>query len=122
MKKGGFVFAIETGTPITPIAIVGSGDLRSRASLLFQRRSRLRLVVRPPIATAGLDLADRDGRAARVRTALAAIVDARLTELRPARHDRLSAARALVARAGARNRYPRAGPQSAAVATALAQA
>lgn len=75
-KKGGFVFAIETGTPIVPVAIVGSGDLRARGSVLRRWRSRLRVVVRTPIATSGLEFADRDALVARVRASLAAIVEA----------------------------------------------
>jgi 1-acyl-sn-glycerol-3-phosphate acyltransferase len=74
-KKGGFVFAIETGTPIVPIAIVGSGDVLARDGMLARWGSRLRVVVRPPIATANLALADRDALLARVRATLAAIVD-----------------------------------------------
>jgi 1-acyl-sn-glycerol-3-phosphate acyltransferase len=75
-KKGGFVFAIETGTPIVPIAIVGSGDLLAHGSLLGRWGSRLRVVVRPPIATAGRTVAERDVLSRRVRAGIAGIVDA----------------------------------------------
>lgn len=71
-KKGGFVFAIQTGAPIVPIAIVGSGSLLRRDGLLCRPNATLRLVVRPPVPTAGLTLADRDALLARVQWIIAA--------------------------------------------------
>jgi 1-acyl-sn-glycerol-3-phosphate acyltransferase len=71
-KKGGFVFAIQTATPIVPIAVVGSGSLLRRDSLLCRRTTNVRIVVRPPVPTIGLTLADRDALVTRVRWIIAA--------------------------------------------------
>jgi 1-acyl-sn-glycerol-3-phosphate acyltransferase len=70
-KKGGFVFAIQTGTPIVPIAIDGAGSLVQRNSLLRRRGANVRVVVRPPVPTAGLSLRDRDALLLRVRWMIA---------------------------------------------------
>jgi 1-acyl-sn-glycerol-3-phosphate acyltransferase len=70
-KKGGFVFAIETATAIVPIGLIGSGSLRARNGSLCRWRSAIRVVVRPPVPTAALTLADRDGLLVRVRGAIA---------------------------------------------------
>jgi 1-acyl-sn-glycerol-3-phosphate acyltransferase len=71
-KKGGFVFAIQTATPVVPIAIVGSGSLLQRDGLLCRRSGAVRVIVRPPIATAGMTLDDRDALLARARWIIAA--------------------------------------------------
>ena len=71
-KKGGFVFAIQTATPIVPIAIVGSGSLLARNGLLRRRSGTVKVIVRPPVPTAHLSLDDRDALLARVQWIIAA--------------------------------------------------
>ncbi len=71
-KKGGFVFAIQTATPIVPIAIVGSGSLLQRNGLLSRRSSKVKVLVRAPVSTAQLSLDDRDALRARVQWVIAA--------------------------------------------------
>jgi 1-acyl-sn-glycerol-3-phosphate acyltransferase len=70
-KKGGFVFAIETGAPIVPIGISGPRSLLDPRGLLCRWHGTVRVVVRPPIPTADLALDDRDIVLARVRRAIA---------------------------------------------------
>jgi len=70
-KKGGFVFAIETGAPIVPIGISGPRSLLDPRGLLCRWHATVRVVVRPPIATAHLAVDDRDVVLQRVRRAIA---------------------------------------------------
>lgn len=53
-KKGGFMLALETGHPIVPLAIRGSGRILPRGSRL-PRGGDIEVVVGPPIPVAGLD-------------------------------------------------------------------
>lgn len=76
-KKGGFVFAIDTGTPIVPIGILGAGSLLARGGPLCRWRSAVHVVVRPPVPTAGIDPDDRDVVLARVRWAIASAAHGR---------------------------------------------
>jgi 1-acyl-sn-glycerol-3-phosphate acyltransferase len=71
-KKGGFVFAIQTATPVVPVAIVGSGSMLRRDGPLYRRNGTVRVMVRPPIPTAQLSLDDRDALRARVQWVIAA--------------------------------------------------
>ncbi len=59
-KKGGFVFAMQTGAPIAPIAISGTLGILPRGSWLVRGGGEVRVTVQPPVATAGCSLADRD--------------------------------------------------------------
>jgi len=68
-KKGGFVFAIETGAPIVPIGIAGPRLLGPRG-LLRRRHGTVRVVIRPPVPTAELEVADRDRLLTRVRRSI----------------------------------------------------
>ena len=70
-KKGGFVFAIATGTPVVPIRINGGESLLERTSALFRSGATIDVVVRAPIATAYLTSADRDTLLAQVRAEIA---------------------------------------------------
>lgn len=74
-KKGGFVFAIETGTPIVPIGIRGTAGILPRDGWLVRQGGAVSIVVCPPIATDSLTLADRDALLARVEQSIAACVD-----------------------------------------------
>ena len=76
-KKGGFVFAIETGTPIVPIGILGAGSLLARGGPLRRWRSTVHVAVRPPVPTVGVDPDDLDVLLARVRWAIASAAHGR---------------------------------------------
>lgn len=70
-KKGGFMLALETGFPIVPLAIRGSGRILPRGSLL-PASGDIEVVVGPPIPVTGLD---RDELMRRVRDFLSSYVD-----------------------------------------------
>ena len=74
-KKGGFVFALETGTPIVPIGISGSERILPRGVWIPRPGGVVRLAVRPPIATEGLPPGERDALMAQVRDAIASCVE-----------------------------------------------
>jgi 1-acyl-sn-glycerol-3-phosphate acyltransferase len=82
-KKGGFMLALETGFPIVPLAIRGSGRILPRGSL-SPGRGDIEVVVGPPIPVAGLG---RDELMRRVRDFLTAYVD----DARPRTRDELAA-------------------------------
>jgi len=82
-KKGGFMLALETGHPIVPLAIRGSGRILPRGSRL-PRGGDIEVVVGPPIPVAGLD---RDEIMRRVRDFLTDYGD----EARPSTRDHLAA-------------------------------
>jgi 1-acyl-sn-glycerol-3-phosphate acyltransferase len=82
-KKGGFMLALETGFPIVPLAIRGSGRILPRGSLT-PRRGHIEVVVGPPIPVAGLD---RDELMRRVHDFLTAYID----DARPLTRDELAA-------------------------------
>jgi 1-acyl-sn-glycerol-3-phosphate acyltransferase len=82
-KKGGFMLALETGFPIVPLAIRGSGSILPRGSL-SPASGDVEVVVGPPIPVAGLD---RDELMRRVRDFLSSYVD----DARPRTRDRLAA-------------------------------
>ena len=82
-KKGGFMLALETGFPIVPLAIRGSGRILPRGSL-SPGRGDIEVVVGPPIPVAGLD---RDELMGRVRDFLTAYVD----DAHPLTRDELAA-------------------------------
>lgn len=76
-KKGGFVFAIETGASIVPIGIAGPVSLLRRDGALCRLRTSIHVAIRPAIATSGLTLDDRDVLLARVRWAIASAAHGR---------------------------------------------
>jgi len=68
-KKGGFMMALDTGLPILPVTISGTREiLPSKTVRLLP--GRVRIVVHPPIDTAGLGINDRDVLMSRVRAAM----------------------------------------------------
>ena len=69
-KKGSFVFALETGAPIVPIAISGTERLLPRAAWTVQHGGDVRVAICPPIPTAGRSLDERDALLAEVRAVL----------------------------------------------------
>lgn len=66
-KKGGVTLALRTGLPIVPLAISGTWKLLPKNALLIRPGGRVRLVLAPPIETAGMSLDDRDALNERVR-------------------------------------------------------
>jgi 1-acyl-sn-glycerol-3-phosphate acyltransferase len=59
-KTGGFRLAIETGTPIVPIAIAGAEKILP-ADGRFRRKGKITLVAGDPIETEGMTGKDRPG-------------------------------------------------------------
>ena len=74
-KKGGFVFAIETGTPVVPIGISGTARILPRNSWLVRHGGDVSVIVQPPIPTADLSLDQRDALLVRVERAITACAD-----------------------------------------------
>jgi 1-acyl-sn-glycerol-3-phosphate acyltransferase len=74
-KKGGFVFAIETGTPVVPIGISGTARILPRNGWLVRHGGDVQVVIQPPIPTAGLTLDQRDALLVGVERAIAACAD-----------------------------------------------
>ena len=75
-KKGGFVFALETGIPVVPIGISGTASILPRAGWLVRRGGDVQVSIRPPIPTAGRTLDDRDALLAETRAAIGASIAA----------------------------------------------
>ena len=69
-KKGGFIMALQGRAPIVPVAISGTRDAMKKGSLVI-RPVRVTVRFGRPIETATLTLDDRDPLIARVRTAVA---------------------------------------------------
>jgi 1-acyl-sn-glycerol-3-phosphate acyltransferase len=69
-KKGGFIMALQGRAPIVPVAITGARDAMKKGSLVI-RPVRVTVRFGHPIDTAGLTLEERDPLIARVRTAVA---------------------------------------------------
>jgi 1-acyl-sn-glycerol-3-phosphate acyltransferase len=72
-KKGGFIMALQGAAPIVPVAIKGARDAMKKGSLVI-RPVRVTVRFGPPIDTAGLGVEDRDALIARVRAAVAALL------------------------------------------------
>ncbi len=71
-KKGAFVLAIEAGGPIVPAYIANTFGLPPKASIRVHRPP-IRILLAPPIPSAGLAVGDRDALADRVREAVVAL-------------------------------------------------
>ncbi len=65
-KKGAFVIAIRSQTPVVPVAIRGTGRIMRKGSWEIEP-GRATIAVGEPIATEGLKLGDRDALARRCR-------------------------------------------------------
>jgi 1-acyl-sn-glycerol-3-phosphate acyltransferase len=72
-KKGGFIMALQGGAPIVPVAIKGARDAMKKGSLVI-RPVRVTVRFGPPIDTVGLGVEDRDALIARVRAAVATLL------------------------------------------------
>jgi 1-acyl-sn-glycerol-3-phosphate acyltransferase len=73
-KKGGFIMALKAQAPIVPVAIAGARRAMRKGSPIIHP---VTITVRlgEPIETAGLTLDDRDALAARVRDAVAHLLE-----------------------------------------------
>jgi 1-acyl-sn-glycerol-3-phosphate acyltransferase len=56
LKKGGFHLAIETQTPIVPVAIRGTIDMLPRGGKAMQKGKRVDVTIGAPIAVEGREL------------------------------------------------------------------
>ena len=68
-KKGGFVLAIETGTPIVPIAVHGTTAVLSRRGWKIET-GEIRVLIGRPIETAGFALSDKGRIIQQVRSSI----------------------------------------------------
>lgn len=68
-KKGGFVLALETGTPIVPIAILGTAAVLAKKGWQIDR-GRVEVRIGEPIETRGVALDDKDRILAAVRDSI----------------------------------------------------
>lgn len=65
-KKGPFMYALKAGVPIIPVALEGSLQVNPKRTW-YVCPNTIRILVGPPIPTAGLSEAERDTLIARVR-------------------------------------------------------
>lgn len=79
-QTGAFIIAIETGTPILPMAVAGTRDAMAKGSFRFNRATA-EVRVLEPIETAGLDRADAADLRDRVRDLIARTRDELRREL-----------------------------------------
>lgn len=69
-KSGAFKLAVDTGTPVVPVAIAGTRDLLKRGSWLFNPVARVQVTVLAPLSPAG-EHAEPDRLRDAVRDAIA---------------------------------------------------
>jgi 1-acyl-sn-glycerol-3-phosphate acyltransferase len=81
-KKGGFVLAIETGTPIAPIAVVGTAAVLPKKSLKIES-GVVEVRIGEPIETQAVALKDKDRIVRAVRESIAGLLANDLVETRP---------------------------------------
>jgi 1-acyl-sn-glycerol-3-phosphate acyltransferase len=74
-KQGTFYLAIQSGVPIVPISIIGSGDIMPKRSLKV-KPGKIKLVIDKPIAVKGYSLEDRQELINRVRQVIIKNYDA----------------------------------------------
>jgi 1-acyl-sn-glycerol-3-phosphate acyltransferase len=66
-KKGGFVMALATDTPILPITINGSRFALPKGMPLLMKPGKIQVIIHDPVEVDGLTYEDRDKLAERVR-------------------------------------------------------
>jgi 1-acyl-sn-glycerol-3-phosphate acyltransferase len=76
-KKGGFVFAIETGVPVVPIGITGTERLMPRTAWTVHQGGDIRVHICAPIPTTGLSREDRNALLAEARQVIATCLEGR---------------------------------------------
>ena len=69
-KSGAFALAIETGIPLVPVAVQGTGEVLPPRGLLAVRPGRVRVRLLDPVKTEGLDIDDRGALRDSVRETL----------------------------------------------------
>lgn len=69
-KKGPFIMAIESGTPIIPISVRGSYEIMPPHRFEI-RAGTIEVTLHPPLSTAGLSASDREALTERVRHIIA---------------------------------------------------
>ncbi len=65
-KKGGFVLAVDSGVPIVPIIIHGTGEIMPKEEMLI-RHGNVLLEIRQPIETSGYSRKNKDDLMEEVR-------------------------------------------------------
>lgn len=73
-KKGGFIMALKAQAPIVPVAIMGARDAMRKGSPIIHPVT-IRVRLGEPIETTGLGMDDREALVARVRDAVAALLE-----------------------------------------------
>ena len=68
-KKGAFYMAIKSGVPITPISIIGSGEIMSKRSLKVHP-GKITMVIDKPIEVKDYSIESRDELITKVRDAI----------------------------------------------------
>ena len=53
-RRGGFYLALETGTPIVPVSIIGSYELMPKKAF-FTKRGTIKVKIHPPVSVDGYD-------------------------------------------------------------------
>lgn len=74
-KQGTFYLAIQSGVPIVPISIIGSGEIMPKRSLKI-KPGRIKLVIDKPISTKGYTLENRQELIDKVRQVIIKNYDA----------------------------------------------
>jgi len=72
-KKGGFVLAIETGTPVAPIAVVGTSEVMPKNSLRVES-GVVEVRIGEPIDVASIPIKDKDRLLAAVRDSITTLM------------------------------------------------
>src|SRR5215510_5965424 len=88
-KKGPFIMAIESGTPIVPISVSGSYEIMPPNQFRVKPGTVV-VTFHPPIATSSLGLTDREALTEQVRSAIAAGLTAADAASREAAAERIS--------------------------------
>jgi len=72
-KKGGFVLALETGTPIVPVALVGTSHVMPKNSLRVES-GEVEVRIGDPIDVTGIPLKEKDRLVQGVRDSIAGLM------------------------------------------------
>jgi 1-acyl-sn-glycerol-3-phosphate acyltransferase len=74
-KKGGFIMALQTKTPILPITINGSRFCLPKGGLFSLRPGKIQMIIHDIVDVAGLTIEDRDRLSAKVRKVIEGDLD-----------------------------------------------
>jgi 1-acyl-sn-glycerol-3-phosphate acyltransferase len=75
LKKGGFVMALATDTPILPITINGSRFALPKDMPLLMKPGKIEIIIHDPVEVSGLSYEDRDELMARIKRIIEANLD-----------------------------------------------